>query len=135
MKKNLPTMFLGAALSIAMATFGVNAFAQGAGGGGAAGTGAGAAGAGAAGAGAAGGSGGNMGPAGSDVPSKPGVGAMNSAGGAGNTEAGSSMSAGSSMNPSTPPSGANANSPDGTGNSTNQAPAGVPSLSPAPGTP
>ena len=34
MKKNLPTILLGATLSLAMATFGTNAFAQGAGGGG-----------------------------------------------------------------------------------------------------
>ena len=35
MKKNIPTIVLGAALSLAMATFTSNAFAQGAGGGGA----------------------------------------------------------------------------------------------------
>ena len=34
MKKNLPTILLGATFSLAMATFGTNVFAQGAGGGG-----------------------------------------------------------------------------------------------------
>jgi hypothetical protein len=74
------------------------------------------------------------GPAGSDVPSNPGVSAMNSASGANNREAGSPTSGGSSMNPSTSASGADVGAPDATGNSTNQAPAGVPSLSPAPNT-
>ena len=137
MKKNLPTILLGAVLSIAVSTFGANVFAQGAGGGGAAG----------AGAGASGGSGGSMGsgssgpvagsvpgPAGSDVPSNPGVSAMNSGGGANNSEAGSSTSGEGSINPSTSPAGVDAGAPDATGNSTNQAPAGVPSLSPAPNT-
>jgi hypothetical protein len=74
------------------------------------------------------------GPAGSDVRTNPGVSAMNSAGGANNTAGGGPTSAGSSMNPSTSPSGTNAGVPDAAGSSTTQAPAGVPSLSPAPGT-
>ena len=148
MKKKIPTILLGATLSVAIATFSVNAFAQGAGGGGGAGgAGAGASGS-AGGSGAAGSSGGSMGagsagssgpvagsvpgPAGSDVPSNPGVSAMNSAGG---NNAGSSMSPGSPMNPSAANSGANAGSSETTGDSATQEPNGVPSLSAPPNSP
>jgi len=123
MKKNPSKILIGATLSIALAAFSLNAFAQ-----------------------EAGGSSGSMeggssgpvagsvpGPAGSDVPNNPGIGARNPSGGANNTDNGSSMSPGSAMNPSTSPSGANAGSGDTMGNSaTTQEPNGRPSMAPPP---
>jgi hypothetical protein len=135
MKKKLPTILLGATISLAMATFSANAFAQGAGGGG--GGGAGGAGAGASGgSGAAGGGAGSgsmgsgsagssgsvgssvPGPSGSDVPSNPGISAGNPS--AGNP--GSSMNPGNPPNPSSMNSGTSAGSSDSTGNSTTRQP-------------
>jgi hypothetical protein len=157
MKKKIPAIVLGA-LSLAMAAFGSNAFAQGAGGAGGAGGGSAGAGVGAAGgSGSVGGgasdssmgAGSSMGasasapvagsvpgPAGSDIPTNPGVSAMNSSGGSVNAGAnGTSANAGTSMNSSPSGPAANAGTTDATGNSTTpQIPNGVPSLSPAPGT-
>jgi hypothetical protein len=143
MKKKLPTILLGATISLAMATFSANAFAQGAGGGGeAGGAGAGASG----GSGAAGGGAGSEsmgsgssgssgsvgssvpGPSGSDVPSNPGISAGNPS--AGNP--GSSMNPGNPPNPSSMNSGTSAGSSDSTGNSTTRQPNGMPSMSPPP---